>query len=438
MIIPAAILQELQRRAASGAGLWLAYSGGLDSSALLHALVQHAPLRAHLRVLHVNHGLSPHAQDWQQHCAAQCADYGLPFFAEKVLVRAQGRGIEAAAREQRHAVFKRCLEPGHVLLTAHHADDQSETVLLRLLRGAGLEGLGAMAAWQSYASGFVCRPLLECARAQLQAYAERHAVAWVDDDSNADTRFDRNFLRSQVLPRFCERWPAAVAQINQAAQHLRGAAALLEDYVAEDFRRCDPQPSRLGESLDIETLVALSEPRRAAVLRYWRRARGESAPATRQLAEVASLLTAREDAQPLLRWGEQVLRRFQNRLYLEAPLAEKPMPAHFEAVLIPGVALSVFGGFTLLLQTDGPFAGQFVVRPLNRAVRCRPQGRAHSQRLKKLLQEYKLEPWLRPWVPLIYVGDELVAVGDLFRCDSAARFGVENVFWFYEPERQLE
>ncbi len=192
----------------AGSGWLLAYSGGLDSSVLLHA----ASVVAHqrgigLRALHINHQLSEHAQRWQMHCEQQCAQLGVECLSVVVDVVNVGEGLEAAARAARYAVFSEQLRDQEQLLLAHHLDDQAETLLLRLMRGAGPAGLGAMQATRALAAGTLNRPLLALARASLETYAAQHTLSWVEDESNASLNFDRNFLRHQIMPQLQQRWP---------------------------------------------------------------------------------------------------------------------------------------------------------------------------------------------------------------------------------------
>ncbi|MFV0276246.1 MAG: tRNA lysidine(34) synthetase TilS, partial [Parahaliea sp.] len=190
---------------------------------LLHLLLAaraHAPALPPLYALHVNHQLQPAADDWQRSCEQLCQRLALPLHCERVRVTPDGRGLEAAAREARHAVFARCLGEGEVLFTAHHQDDQVETFFLRLLRGAGLEGLSAMAATRPLGRGLLHRPLLGVPRARLQALARQGGLEVIDDPSNADTALDRNYLRAQVLPLLERRWPGYRATVSRAGEHL--------------------------------------------------------------------------------------------------------------------------------------------------------------------------------------------------------------------------
>jgi len=215
---------------------WVGFSGGLDSTVLLHALAQlHLPVP--VRALHINHQISPNADAWQIQCAEFCAQYSIPFHAEKVRVENTGKGIEDAARAVRYSVFEKNLAPNDFLLTAHHANDQAETLLLRLMRGTGPRGLAAMAAVRALGAGSLVRPLLHFTRAELEAYARLHQLSWVDDESNLDNDYDRNFLRNQVIPLLHNRWPEFKRKWQQTAELCAQQEMVMEEIGCEDLAR---------------------------------------------------------------------------------------------------------------------------------------------------------------------------------------------------------
>ncbi|KLD74514.1 tRNA(Ile)-lysidine synthetase, partial [Xanthomonas hyacinthi DSM 19077] len=213
------------------AAVLVGLSGGLDSSVLLHALAQQPQYRrAGLRALHVHHGLHADADAWADHCAAFCAALAIPLQVRRVQVpRDGGHGLEAAARQARRTAFAQALAAGEWLALAQHRDDQAETFLLRALRASGADGLAAMQPLRDFAHGMLWRPLLALPRSDLHAYAQRHALRWIEDPSNADPGFDRNFLRLQLLPLLRQRWPHADAALARSAQLCGEAGALLDD-----------------------------------------------------------------------------------------------------------------------------------------------------------------------------------------------------------------
>ena len=398
----------------SVATFWVALSGGLDSVVLLHLLAQIKP-QPPVRVLHVNHQLSGHASQWQAHCQALAESLGFPFIGETVSVPRSGQGLEMAAREARYAAFAHHLAPSDMLLTAHHLDDQAETLLLRLLRGAGVRGLGAMAPVRPFNEGWLGRPLLAASRAQLLAYARAEGLQWVEDESNQRVAFDRNFLRIKVLPQVAERWPGFAQRWAQTAALARETDGLLQEYLADDLQAADRRPERLGESVDLHYLADVSLPRRNALLRHWIQVCGYLAPDQALLGQTEQFLRVDDDGQPLVAWDGCELRRFNQRLFLVPRL---PRPRAYdlvwggEALTLPDASLLDARHAASGLRTDLDY--RICLR--HGGERCQPHGRAHSQKLKKLLQEYRLEPWLRDRVPLLYAGDQLAAVGDLWVC----------------------
>ncbi|WP_428818550.1 tRNA lysidine(34) synthetase TilS [Microbulbifer sp. MCCC 1A16149] len=405
------ISDALTRHPASGR-LWVGYSGGLDSTVLLHLLVSaEVPFTA----VHVNHGLSPQADKWQAHCEAVARELGVPFTGRKVQVCREDGGLERGARNARYRVFESVMAPGDQILLAHHGDDQAETLLLRLMRGAGTRGLAAMDECRALGPHCtVLRPLLSASRAELEAYAGAHELKWIEDESNTDPAFDRNYMRSQVLPALTARWPV-VDRVSRAVENLRESAGLLQEVAMDDLQSCARREARFGESIDLQVFRALSVPRQKNLLRTWIRQVGGGMPESAQLHQALEQVDAEVDAQPAVTLGERVLRRYRDRLYLTPQLQPLTDSAAGESLWQwDGVRnLELTNGWILQPGPGWP-AGEYIVRYRRGGERARPSSRGHSQILKKLLQEYALEPWLRGLVPLIYAGDELVAVGDLF------------------------
>jgi tRNA(Ile)-lysidine synthase len=387
----------------SAAIWWVGFSGGLDSTVLLHALAQlHLPVQ--LRALHINHQISPAADAWQMQCANFCASYSIPFHTEKVRVENTGKGIEDAARAVRYSVFEKNLAHNDYLFTAHHANDQAETLLLRLMRGTGPRGLAAMAAVRPLGAGLLARPLLHFTRAELEAYALVHQLSWVDDESNLDDGYDRNFLRNQVMPLLHSRWPEFKRKWQQTAEMCAQQEAMLEEVAYQDLARAEPAIERVGQSIDLHRLLELSTARQQNLLRYWLRLLDHTTPEQLHWQQIEQQIVAgRKDAQARVTWGNVALQTYRQRLYA-LPLQLPQLELQFELNTDDRKPR---------LKTDLPD-----IRIVYRAggERCKPAGRAHSQTLKKLLQEYELEPWLRDKVPLVLSGDCVVAVGDLWVC----------------------
>ena len=281
--------------------LCVALSGGLDSTALLAALATKRPASLQLRALHVDHGLRSASKQWAAHCRKLARDLHVPF---KVLTtkveRPHGTSLEAAARDARYRLLATALHPGEILLTAHHSDDQLETVLLQLLRGSGLPGISAMPALAPFAQGQLARPLLSRSRAELETWVREQGLTWVEDDTNVDEAFDRNYLRLRVLPLIRARWPGAPTAVARSARHAAEAQTLLDTLARADIDRAS-----YGESLSIKSLRALPPDRLRNALRFWITRAGYLAPDTKRLEEITGpLLDARPDANPFVEWGE--------------------------------------------------------------------------------------------------------------------------------------
>lgn len=404
----------LAPRLADGAvrALVAGLSGGLDSRVLLQAAAQVArELGLPLRAVHVHHGLSPNADAWAEAAAAFCAAEGVPLVVCRVAV-APGASLENAAREARRAAFAGALREGEALLLAQHRDDQAETLLFRLVRGAGLAGLGAMRAETRLAlaaGGSVpCwRPFLALSRAQLERHARARGLAWIDDESNADTGLDRNFLRHEILPRLAGRWPAVARTLAETALRLQEAEDLLQELAAELARdRVDARGR-----LDTAAVLALPLPRQRLLLRYWLRQQGRPLPDAAVLDAICrDVLPAREDAEPRVAWPGAEVRRYRGRLHALAPRAAAP--AGWCVPWDGRAPLRLPDGRALVVEGEGG-GGPWQVRYRQGGERLRPAPGRPSRELRTWLQEQGVPPWEREWLPLVWAGDELVGVGDL-------------------------
>lgn len=291
----------------------LAWSGGLDSTVLLHCLLARAPAWLRVRAIHVDHGLQPAAVQFRRFCQRTARRWRVPLQVVRIKVPlARGASPEEAARSARRAALLRHLAPGEVLLTAQHADDQLETLLLALSRGAGPKGLAGMPSRLPLAGTWLLRPLLEHDRATLAAYARTEKLEWVEDPTNLEARFDRNYLRTAVLPVLRQRWPALATTVSRSARHCASAAALLEAAAAGDM-----EAAADGAGLELAVLRRFTPERRAAVLRAWIAASGARVPNERHLRVIEAMLAARRDAHPLLRLPDCTVRRTGTRLLLE-------------------------------------------------------------------------------------------------------------------------
>ncbi|MBT8079313.1 MAG: tRNA lysidine(34) synthetase TilS [Gammaproteobacteria bacterium] len=418
---------------------WLvAYSGGLDSSVLLHALTTAAKHTATAPVvaLHVNHGLQRAANDWQEHCRAVAAALGVDYLALPVVVDGDAAcGPEAAARDARYSALRGCMADGDCLLSAHHEMDQAETLVLNLMRGSGVSGLSGIRVRQEFGPGFLLRPLLGVAVDELRDYAQREGLQWIDDPSNQDLSFDRNFLRTRVIPVLSGRWPSAARGLRRSAQ----LAAEADDLLA-DLARIDLASAGTTERMHIDKLQCLSEARQRNLLRYAARCRGlPTPPATRLQQVLQELLPARPDAQPLVRWRGAEVRRYRGWLYLMPPLDDAALPV--DAVLSTEEPLELGPrlGRLRLEKCDGmgipesQARGGLSVRFREGGEAIRPVHSAHTQALRKLMQDEGIVPWMRDRVPLCYAGNELVAVADLWLAQPIAVAGGYALRWEAKP-----
>ncbi|WP_232053617.1 tRNA lysidine(34) synthetase TilS [Microbulbifer sp. GL-2] len=410
--LPGLIQASLQCYPAPGRH-WVGFSGGLDSTVLLHVLHKcEIPVQA----VYVHHGLSENADRWQDHCRTFSNGLNIPFTALRVAVDKRDGGLEQGARRARYRAFEEVMSPGDQILLGHHGDDQAETFFLRLLRGAGVLGLAGMAEWRSVGSGkSLLRPLLKVGRAELEAWAREHKLSWIDDESNSDEGLDRNFLRHRIMAPLGERWPVR-QRVSQAVDNLRESVELLEELALADLNTCDLKRERLGESLCLKVFSGLSMARRKNLLRNWILRQGGMSPESSSLQEaLAQVHSAAQDAQLAVQLGGRVVRRYRQRLCLTPVLAPLPpgsdMPLNWDGVS----RLALPGGGVLEPEMNWE-EGEYRVSYRCGGERAHPVGRSHSQALKKLLQEKALEPWLRDRVPLVYLDGKLVAVAGLFSC----------------------
>jgi len=391
----------------------VALSGGLDSSVLLHLLVRMSEREAlpPLSAIHVHHGLQPAADGWPAHCQALCDGLGVPLQVERVRVSA-GASLERAAREARYAAFERRLGEGELLLTGQHRDDQAETLLFRLLRGAGVRGLGGMPPSRRLGAGWLARPLLGSSRAELEAYARRHGLDWVEDPSNADTGLARNFLRREVLPALARHWPQAGASLARTAAHMREAEQLLGELAELDLAlaRTEHAFAWLGlPSLELAPLLGLSEARQRNALRHW------LAPLTRMpdsdhWAGWQALCDASGDATPIWRLEGGELHRADGRLWwLSGAWLEST--AETGAWGDPRQPLHLPGNGEVRLRGEAP-DGPLQLRYRQGGEVMLLAERGHRD-LKRLLNERGVPAFARGRLPLLYRGEELLAVANL-------------------------
>ncbi|HYM34598.1 MAG TPA: tRNA lysidine(34) synthetase TilS [Steroidobacteraceae bacterium] len=422
--------------------LCVAFSGGVDSSVLLLALnecrAEHRDW--HVRAIHIDHQLHASSGDWASHCKRFADQLGVASAIERVHVaRDDAQGLEAAARTARYEVFRRELQHGEVLLTAHHADDQAETVMLALMRGSGVQGLAAMPALKAFGRGWHCRPMLSFTRADLEIWAREQSIDAINDPANALLRHDRNYLRHEVLPALQKRWPQMAGGIVRSANHLGEALGLLEELAASDLRHC-----AVERCLDIGALRNLTSARRRNLLRYWLRLRGLPLPSTRKLSGLEhDLLNTDSDRMPCVTWPGAELHWHRGLLYASTP--SLPLDRTYacewnrqQTLQLPGVLGNLSMQSTLSSGLSAArLPERLTIRFRQGGEKIRLPGRGHRHALGKLLQEHDVLPWERERVPLIYIDKQLIAVGDfVWSSDFASAKGEAalQVRWGGAPE----
>lgn len=446
----------------------VAYSGGIDSQVLLHALAQlkkQQQISNHLTVCHINHGLSDNAHLWQLSAQEYCHKLSIPLQVFQVNVKeVTGESLEALARDARYKALKNHADDNALIVTGHHLDDQSETFLLALKRGAGLKGLSAMAQVLTLSSEnhkkqqLLLRPLLNTTRSEIEQYAQLHQLTWLEDESNNDLRFDRNFIRHQVIPVLVERWPSILTTIKRSSEHCQEGQQLLTELAQQDLVKC--QITTL--SLSVSELCLLSQARFNNVIRYFLELNRCLMPSTQQLQQVYQQLFAANDKNPAIKIDGFFFRRFKNSLVLTAEyqdistwqyLIQRPLlkEKDKQVVNLPDGLGDLFLSVSsepraeqsLLMDSDisypyirPPLASQKVsIRFAHQNPRCLPDYRKHSRELKKVLQELNISPWQRKRIPFLYYDEILVAAIGHFVCkEFMSNEGILSIILSWKKE----
>lgn len=424
---PECLLPLLQPLLNQGGRLLVGFSGGLDSTVLLHSLARLDGIKERLQAVHIHHGLSPNADHWAQHCASQCVQLHIPLQTLRVQVTPTGNGIEEAARQARYAAFCAHTQPGDLLLLAQHADDQTETFFMRLLRGAGLDGLAGMPAQRQLQPGVtLLRPLLGYRRAQLQAWASDQRLSWIEDESNADNRYDRNWWRNHLLPQLWQRFPGRPAALARSLQQLQQDQQVLQLLLQPHLQACLqpwPWPQCAALALNGEQLLQQPAVLQPYILRGWLHRCSVPVPSAQWLQQVfTEVLMARPDRQPMLTLGAWRLHRHQNALYLHRPSAQ---PATQTVNWPPAGVLSWAGGsVSAVADTVGLRPGCYQLLPAAScpATQLRAAGRPQKS-LMVWLQQAGVPVPLRPQWPVWVQDDQLVAISNIAVAET---FGVNG------------
>lgn len=415
--------------------LYVGYSGGLDSHVLVHVMVELVGKKK-ITVVHVNHQLSANSDIWQEHCEDICLELGVDIICKTVSIKNRGTGIEDAAREARYGIFEKLLKKNDLLILAHHADDQIETMLFRLFRGSGIKGMSGMPISRLLGNGELFRPLLPFFRRDLESYALANQINWIEDDSNLDVAFDRNFIRHKLIPTINERWPNSSFQLNRSANIFAESDFLINILAQKDFAIVTEVSERVGWSISIGKLNGFEIIRQKNILRYWFNLHNLTLPSYAVLDNALDqMIGSKADAEPIVSWGDLQLRRFNKKLYLLPFKSDDPNYSFKKKKgleLLEKYSIKWDGSSQLILPDSSSlcvkrkikgglrmdFKKNLEIRFRSGGERCKPKGRSGSNTLKKLFQEYSLEPWLRNNIPLIYIDNHLAAVGDLWVCDE--------------------
>lgn len=399
----------------------IAFSGGLDSTALLLLFAQLREKYPHLqlRAIHIHHGLSINADAWARHCEGICLQLSIPFVLEKVQIDTK-KGIEAGAREARYKRIERCLYSDEVLVTAHHQQDQIETFLLALKRGSGVTGLGAMPICGQLYGVRVFRPLLSMTRQMLLDYVQQQRLPWIEDESNVDNRYERNFLRNEILPRLRTRWAHFDSAVQRSAQHCFEQQQLLNELLQESFiTHVDAKE----KSFQLEDFEQYSSLKQRALLRLWLDSLSLPMPSTLQLNQLLQdVVYARQDSNPQFQLGEKMLRRYKNKLYLTPhflDLSSIKLNVNLnEPIYLPdnlGILLISEQEHKLLaLWNKGaeqiswslPLTNQQIHIAFHYSGKARLTNQSVNEDMKKLWQKFNVPVWQRQRTPLIFYGEK--------------------------------
>ncbi|WP_109078427.1 tRNA lysidine(34) synthetase TilS [Aggregatibacter kilianii] len=424
--------QQLQRLAPNQTQFLIGFSGGLDSTALLALFAKYRENRPHfqLRAIHIHHGLSTNADDWTAHCQQICRQFNIPLLIQRVEVGTEN-GIEAGARLARYEAIAQQILPDEWLATAHHQQDQTETFFLALKRGSGLQGLSAMQPQSQVYGVPIFRPLLNFSRRQLLEFVQQQGLSWIEDESNADNQYERNFLRNVVLPELRQRWAHFDSAVQRSAQHCYEQQQLLNELLADEYQKNVEKNDR---TFKLQHFADYSAVKQRALLRLWLQDWGLAMPSLVQLEQMISdVIFAKADAQPQFRLEDKVVRRYQNRLFLTPVLADissESIAAKLnETILLPDNLGSLLLQKTpekmtaLWRDENGLEHKTSLSLPLEETavwIRFGYSGKVKltrqgvNQDIKKVWQQLNVPPWQRQRIPLIFYGEKLQSAVGFF------------------------
>jgi len=403
--------------------IFVAYSGGLDSHVLLHLLTQIRRYQPGLELtaIYINHSLSANAKYWDQHCQKTCKDLKVKYITKQVdaKIKIKDHSLEEIARNLRYEAFAKILPKNAILMTAHHANDQAETLLLQLFRGAGPKGLSGMAVKKEFAEGWLVRPLLHFSRLELLEYAKEHKLSWIEDESNTDTKFSRNLVRHTLMPIIKKNWPGITKVLNRTANLCAQTDELMQEFGRQDLILT----TKIKDAISIDALKQLSIARQCNVLRFWLYNLNLPIPSEIKIQEILrTAVNSRSDANPVIAWPGVQIRRFNGNLYAMPPLLEHDNKIVLSLDLKKKLNLpSGLGILNIKMSKD--VAKNYQNKKFS--LRFRVGGekvfipkRKVAHELKKLMQEWQVPPWMRERIPLVYCEDQIIAVAGFYAIEG--------------------
>jgi len=395
----------------------IALSGGLDSMVLLHLISKAKRSSDEVKAIHVNHNLNENSKEWVDFVTDACKKYKLPLIIKSINPKQEGFGLEAEARDQRYMKFKEIILDNECLLTAHHLDDQIETILYRIFRGTGLDGLRSIRQNTKFGKGLLCRPLINVPREAIEQYAKLNNIKWIEDPSNKNIDFDRNYLRNNIIPSIKKRWPKAQRAITRLSFLAESNQKLLHELAKEDIGEIEKL-----NVLDMGILSNKSSLRINNIFRFMILKNNMGVPSLKILEKgIETLLKAKSDS-PIVTWNGYSIRRYKNTLYFFNPDFEqhekKPIKMKWvidETIKLGGERGSIQAKF---IKGEGIALNKcpksLEIKYRKGGEQIKPSGHKITKSLKNLFQENNVLPWVRDQIPLVYLDDELISVGDLW------------------------
>ncbi len=416
--LSAEIIESLLNQHKAFTRVYVGYSGGVDSHVLLHLCASIKILEGKITAVHVHHGLQAQAQSWVEHCQKIAEKLGVGFTLLEVDATANpGESPEEAARNARYNALKALIGVDDALLIGQHREDQLETVLLQLFRGAGLRGLSGIPESIFFGQGIMLRPLLNVAKLDINEYAKTNNLQWIEDPSNQQNDYDRNYLRNTVIPLLKQRWESCDKTVARSAKHCAEAQVIVSAVADELFY---PVFSKSSKTLCVTQLLAHKNPRQHLIIRHWFQSLGLRMPAQAFIERIqAEVIAAREDCDPMLVGQGFFIRRYRDRLYClkqseQEPLQDINWPAGETFINFAIHRRLSYTTSSAGILHDKWQKSKVTVKFRSGGEKIRLPNRKEHHTLKNLFQEAGIPPWEREMIPLVYLDNKLAAVGDLW------------------------